>query len=62
MVEHRLAQLAQSHEPTPAQTPVLTQDHELIRDASVYGEFFRAATQTPDISTQSGVVDDHVHA
>lgn len=63
MVEQQLSQLAQSHEPThPSSAPVLTQDHELIRDASVYGAFFRAATQTPDSPTQPGVTDDHVHA
>ena len=52
MVEQRLSQLAQSHEPThPSSATALTQDHELIRDTSVYGAFFRAATQTPDSPT-----------
>lgn len=70
LVEQNLSQLAQSHEPNhpPSQTPTstLTQDHDLIRDASVYGDFFRSATQTTDVpsplTTQPGVVDDHVHA
>jgi hypothetical protein len=53
LVEQRLAQLAERNDPQQLPGTLdtsLTQNHELIRDASEYGEFFQSATQLDSLA------------